>query len=360
MFLLVEIIERIFPAVQTRCSASRPCQPAPRAALLPLPMLLLLVAGDGAAVARARRSLPVPGARDHDLDAVRARLQPAARATPACRRSATAPSSASAPTRSACCSCVCGPISGSTWLARRSVARSGRRAGRAVHLAPARHLLRAADDRLRPDLLVRRDQVAQRHRRRGRPAQDQAAAGRFRLRLVRSRRQRGALLLRASASSCWSCVALWRLVHSPFGRVLTAIKQNETRAALRRLQRLALQVARLHALGGGRRDSPARCSRWRSSRPIPNVMSLHQSGFVVMMDADRRRPGQLLGAGDRRAVLHPRARPARRVHRRRGCSGTGCCSWRWCCSSPRASPAWQAWRRAHRPVAPALVAGKAA
>ncbi len=39
-----------------------------------------------------------------------------------------------------------------------------------VHLASARHLLRAADDRLRAGILVRGDQVALGHRRRGRPA----------------------------------------------------------------------------------------------------------------------------------------------------------------------------------------------
>ena len=47
----------------------------------------------------------------------------------------------------------------------------------------------------------------------------------------------------------------------------------------------------------------------------PNVMSLHYVGLRRDDGADRRRPGELLGAGARRAVLHPRARPARRVHR---------------------------------------------
>src|SRR4029434_248467 len=39
-------------------------------------------------------------------------------------------------------------------------------------------------------------------------------------------------------------IALWRLVHSPFGRILTAIKQNETRAAILRLHVLAFKVDR--------------------------------------------------------------------------------------------------------------------
>ena len=67
---------------------------------------------------------------------------------------------------------------------------------------------------------------------------------------------------------------LWRLVHSPFGRVLNAIKQNETRARLRRLPRVAVQVARLRALGAvaglaGRLFALAQQSAY------PNVMSLH-------------------------------------------------------------------------------------
>ena len=72
-------------------------------------------------------------------------------------------------------------------------------------------------------------------------------------------------------------------MHSPFGRVLRAIKQNETRAAFVGLQRLALQVA-----------APSRSPRavaglagalfaLAQQSAYPNVMSLHNSGFVVMM-----------------------------------------------------------------------------
>jgi branched-chain amino acid transport system permease protein len=61
-------------------------------------------------------------------------------------------------------------------------------------------------------------------------------------------------------------MALWRLVHSPFGRVLRAVKQNEMRAAF---------VGHTSGSTSGwpsssRRPSPAwpaACSRWRSSRP---------------------------------------------------------------------------------------------
>ena len=73
----------------------------------------------------------------------------------------------------------------------------GGRARRALHLAPARHLLRADDHRLRPGVLVHRHQGAQHHRRRGWPAQDRAAACRARRRRVRPEEQRRALLFRA-------------------------------------------------------------------------------------------------------------------------------------------------------------------
>ena len=71
----------------------------------------------------------------------------------------------------------------------------------------------------------------------------------------------------ASRSSCVVVLFLWRLVHSPFGRVLTRDQAERDARALRRLQRLAVQVARVHAVGRWSRASPAACSRWRSSRP---------------------------------------------------------------------------------------------
>ena len=203
--------------------------------------------------------------------------------------------------------------SGSTSARRWRAAALAGALGRGVHLAPARHLLRPADDRVRPGVLVRRDQVAQRHRRRGRAAQHQAPAG-------RSRRREWSLAAtkRSSTSrsrcSCWSSSFLWRLVHSPFGRVLRAVKQNEMRAPFLRPQRLALQVARVRALGGGRR---ARRRTVRDGAAVGLSERDEPAQVRVRRDdgADRRRARQLLGAGDRRGVLHPRARPARRVHR---------------------------------------------
>jgi branched-chain amino acid transport system permease protein len=77
-------------------------------------------------------------------------------------------------------------------------------------------------------------------------------------------------------------LALWRLVHSPFGRVLVAIKQNETRARfvgynVWLYKWLAFALSALVAGLAGGLFALAQQSAY------PNVMSLQQSGFVVMM-----------------------------------------------------------------------------
>ena len=76
--------------------------------------------------------------------------------------------------------------------------------------------------------------------------------------------------------------ALWRLVHSPLGRVFSAIKQNEVRAAfvghpVWAVKWLAFVVsAAVSGLAGG-------LFALAQQSAYPNVMSLHNSGFVVMM-----------------------------------------------------------------------------
>ena len=77
-------------------------------------------------------------------------------------------------------------------------------------------------------------------------------------------------------------IALWRLVHSPFGRVLQAIRQNETRAAFAGYnvwlyKWVAFVISAAIAGLAGALFAMAQQSAY------PNVMSLHQSGFVVMM-----------------------------------------------------------------------------
>ena len=75
---------------------------------------------------------------------------------------------------------------------------------------------------------------------------------------------------------------LWRLVHSPYGRVLAAIRQNETRARfvgynvwLFKWTAFTLSAA-VAGLAGG-------LFALAQQSAYPNVMSLHQSGLVVMM-----------------------------------------------------------------------------
>jgi branched-chain amino acid transport system permease protein len=77
-------------------------------------------------------------------------------------------------------------------------------------------------------------------------------------------------------------VGLWRLIHSPLGRVLSAIKQNETRAAfvgynVWLYKWLAFTISTAVAGLAGAMFAMAQQSAY------PNVMSLHTSGFVVMM-----------------------------------------------------------------------------
>lgn len=75
---------------------------------------------------------------------------------------------------------------------------------------------------------------------------------------------------------------LWRLVHSPFGRVVKAIKQNETRARFvgydvwRYKAAVLVASAGLSGLAGG-------LFAMAQASAFPDVMSLHYSGYVVMM-----------------------------------------------------------------------------
>jgi branched-chain amino acid transport system permease protein len=79
-----------------------------------------------------------------------------------------------------------------------------------------------------------------------------------------------------------SMFLLWRLIHSPLGRVLTAIKQNEVRAAFVGYnvwiyKWLSFTLSAAVAGLAGAMFAMAQQSAY------PNVMSLHNSGFVVMM-----------------------------------------------------------------------------
>ena len=175
------------------------------------------------------------------------------------------------------------------------------------------------------------------HRRRGRPAQHQAPAGGFRLRDASI--SRATRPCSTSASPCspspWS--ALWRLVHSPLGRVLSAIKQNETRAAfvgynVWLYKWLAFTVsAGVAGLAGG-------MFAMAQQSAYPNVMSLHNSGFVVMM--------VLIGGGLVSfwgpvigAAFFILARDLLGAYTETWLLWYGLVFMAWCCSSPRAWPA---------------------
>jgi branched-chain amino acid transport system permease protein len=77
-------------------------------------------------------------------------------------------------------------------------------------------------------------------------------------------------------------LALWRLAHSPYGRILGAVKQNETRAAfaghntwLYKWSAFTISCA-IAGLAGA-------LFAMAQQSAYPNVMSLQNSGFVVMM-----------------------------------------------------------------------------
>lgn len=77
-------------------------------------------------------------------------------------------------------------------------------------------------------------------------------------------------------------IFLWRLVHSPFGRILQAIRQNEMRAAFAgyevwRFKLAAFTIsAMISGLAGG-------LFAMAQQSAYPDVMAVHQSGLIVMM-----------------------------------------------------------------------------
>lgn len=75
---------------------------------------------------------------------------------------------------------------------------------------------------------------------------------------------------------------LWRLIHSPFGRILKAIKQNETRARFVGYDVWYYKAAVL-VLSAGLSGLAGGLFAMAQSSAFPDVMSLHYSGYVVMM-----------------------------------------------------------------------------
>ena len=75
---------------------------------------------------------------------------------------------------------------------------------------------------------------------------------------------------------------LWRLVHSPYGRVLAAIRQNETRARFVGYN-VWLYKWSAFTISAGIAGLAGALLALAQQSAYPNVMSLHQSGLVVMM-----------------------------------------------------------------------------
>jgi branched-chain amino acid transport system permease protein len=91
-----------------------------------------------------------------------------------------------------------------------------------------------------------------------------------------------ALFYLAAAFLMVAVIVLWRLVNSPFGRVLQAIRQNETRARFAgyevwRFKWAVFVISAMFAGLAGGLFSMAQQSAY------PDVMSLHQSGLIVMI-----------------------------------------------------------------------------
>jgi branched-chain amino acid transport system permease protein len=77
-------------------------------------------------------------------------------------------------------------------------------------------------------------------------------------------------------------LVLWRLVHSPFGRIVKAIKQNETRARFVGYDVWRYKAAVL-VISAGLSGLAGALFAMAQASAFPDVMSLHYSGYVVMM-----------------------------------------------------------------------------
>ena len=77
-------------------------------------------------------------------------------------------------------------------------------------------------------------------------------------------------------------VVCWRCVHSPFGRVLRCIKQNEQRARFLGY-RVWIYKWLVFVLSAAIAGLAGALFAMAQQSAYPHVMSLHQSGFVVMM-----------------------------------------------------------------------------
>ncbi len=75
---------------------------------------------------------------------------------------------------------------------------------------------------------------------------------------------------------------LWRLIHSPYGKVLSAIRQSETRAS-HLGYRVWLYKASIFTFSAALSGFAGGLFAMAQLAAFPDVMSLHHSGYVVMM-----------------------------------------------------------------------------
>jgi len=92
---------------------------------------------------------------------------------------------------------------------------------------------------------------------------------------------------------------LWRLVHSPFGRIVKAIKQNETRARFVGYDVWRYKAAVL-VISAGLSGLAGALFAMAQSSAFPRRHEPALLGLRGDDDAGRRWPGVVLGSGDRR------------------------------------------------------------
>ena len=81
---------------------------------------------------------------------------------------------------------------------------------------------------------------------------------------------------------CLVVVGLWRLINSPFGKIIKAIKQNEMRAGFIGYN-VRLYKFLVFVISAGIAGLAVALFSMAQESAYPDVMSLHVSGYVVMM-----------------------------------------------------------------------------
>jgi branched-chain amino acid transport system permease protein len=77
-------------------------------------------------------------------------------------------------------------------------------------------------------------------------------------------------------------IGLWRLVNSPYGRILQAIRQNETRVTFLGYSVWLFKVS-VFTLSAAISGLAGALFAMAQTSAFPDVMSLHHSGYIVMM-----------------------------------------------------------------------------